>query len=40
MSHKLNWSHYIELLKCDDPIEMQFHMKECIKEGWKIRELK
>ena len=22
VSHKLSWSHYIELLKCDDPMEM------------------
>ncbi len=21
-------------------MEMQFYMKECIKEGWKVRELK
>lgn len=30
----------MELLKCDDPLEIQFYMKECIKEGWKVRELK
>lgn len=24
LSHKLTWSHYYELLKCDDPLEMQF----------------
>lgn len=40
VSHKLSWSHYIELLKCEDSLEMQFYMKECIKEGWKVRELK
>lgn len=40
MSHKLSWSHYIELLKCDDPMEMQFYMKECIKDCWTVRELK
>ena len=40
VSHKLSWSHYLELLKCDDPLEMQFYMKECIKEGWKVRELR
>lgn len=28
------------MLKCDDPLEIQFYMKECIKEGWKVRELK
>ena len=40
LSHKLTWSHYFELLKCDDPMEMKFYMKECIDEGWKVRELK
>ena len=40
LSHKLTWSHYYEILKCDDPLEMQFYMKQCIKEGWKVRELK
>ena len=40
VSRQLTWSHYLELLKCDDPMEMQFYMKECIKEGWKVRELK
>ena len=40
MSGQLTWSHYLELLKCDDPLEMQFYMKECINEGWKVRELR
>ena len=40
LSHKLTWSHYYEILKCDDPLEMQFYMKQCINEGWKVRELK
>ena len=40
VSGQLSWSHYLELLKCDDPLEIQFYMKECIKEGWKVRELK
>ena len=38
VSHKLTWSHYFELLKCDNSLEMQFYYKECIKEGWKVRE--
>ena len=25
VSGQLTWSHYIELLKCDDPLEMQFN---------------
>lgn len=40
LSHQLTWSHYFELLKCDDSMEMQFYMKECAKEGWTVRELK
>lgn len=40
LSHKLTWSHYFELLKCDDPLELQFYYKEAIHEGWKVRELK
>jgi len=40
VSGQLTWSHYLELLKCDDPMEIQFYMKECIQEGWKVRELK
>lgn len=40
VSHILTWSHYFELLKCDDQLEMQFYMKQCIKERWKVRELK
>ena len=25
LSHKLIWSYYFEILKCDDPLEMQFY---------------
>ena len=34
VSHKLSWSHYIELLKCEDSLEMQFYMKECITQAF------
>ena len=40
LSHKLTWSHYFELLKCDDQMELQFYFHEAEKEGWKVRELK
>ena len=40
VSGQLTWSHYLELLKCDDPLEIQFYMKECVKQGWRVRELK
>ena len=40
VSHILTWSHYFEILKCDDPLEMNFYMKQCINECWNVRELK
>ena len=40
LSHQLTWSHYFELLKCDDDMEMRFYMRECINERWSVRELK
>ena len=33
VSHILTWSHYFEILKCDDPLEMNFYLKQCINEG-------
>ena len=40
VSHQLTWSHYFELLKCDNTLELQFYFRESLKEGWKVRELK
>ena len=40
LSHKLTWSHYYEILKCEDTLEIQFYMKQCINECWNVRELK
>lgn len=40
LSHKLTWSHYFEILKCDDHLEMMFYLNECIKECWAVRELR
>ncbi len=40
LSHKLSWSHYFELLKCEDKMEMQFYYNEAINQKWKVRELK
>ncbi len=40
LSHLLSWSHYFEILKCDDSIEMQFYYNACIKEKWTVRALK
>ncbi len=40
MSHLLTWSHYYELLKCDDELERQFYYTEAINQKWKVRELR
>ncbi len=40
LSHKLTWSHYFEILKCDGELERQFYYNTCIIEQWKVRELK
>lgn len=40
LSYKLSWSHYTELLKCDDELERDFYLKQCEHEKWNVRELK
>jgi predicted nuclease of restriction endonuclease-like (RecB) superfamily len=40
LSHKLSWSHYVEILKSDNKLEIGFYIKECEKENWSVRELK
>ena len=40
LSDFLSWSHYIELLKIDDPLERAFYKKEAENEHWGVRELK
>jgi len=39
-SHQLSWSHYIELLKIEDPLERSFYENQTIIERWSIPELK
>jgi predicted nuclease of restriction endonuclease-like (RecB) superfamily len=39
VSHKLNWSHIVELLKIDDKIERSFYEKQTVLENWSVREL-
>lgn len=39
LSHKLNWSHIIELLKIDDPLERSFYEQQTALEKWSVREL-
>lgn len=40
LSGKLTWSHYVELLKIEDPLERGFYEKQCEVENWGVRELK
>ena len=39
-SHKMCWSHYVEILKADNDLEISFYTKQCEKENWSVRELK
>jgi len=36
----LSFSHFVELIKIDDPLKRCFYEIECIKGNWSIRELK
>jgi len=40
LSHLLSWSHYYEILKCDNPMEMNFYIKQCENERWSVRDVK
>ena len=40
LSHKLSWSHYAEILKADNELEISFYIAQCDKENWSVRELK
>lgn len=37
---KLSFTHFVELLKCDDPLKRAFYERECIRSNWSVRELK
>ena len=39
MSHQLSWSHVVEFLKIDDPLERNFYEKQTQLENWNVREL-
>lgn len=40
LSHLLSWSHYFEILKANDELEISFYAKQCEIENWSVRELK
>jgi predicted nuclease of restriction endonuclease-like (RecB) superfamily len=39
LSHKLSWSHYVELLKLENDLERSFYEQQAIQENWSIPEL-
>ncbi|EGV33946.1 protein of unknown function DUF1016 [Thiorhodococcus drewsii AZ1] len=39
LSHQLTWSHIVEILKIDDPLERSFYAQQAVREGWSVREL-
>ncbi len=39
LSHLLSWSHMVELLKIDDPLERSFYEQQSASEKWNVREL-
>ncbi|MEN9867443.1 MAG: hypothetical protein RL748_3033 [Pseudomonadota bacterium] len=39
-SDLLSWSHFVELLKIEDPLERGFYEKQAITERWSVPELK
>jgi predicted nuclease of restriction endonuclease-like (RecB) superfamily len=38
--HELPWTHFIELLRMDDPLKRAFYEIEALKNRWSVRELK
>ncbi|MFN3850700.1 MAG: YhcG family protein [Spirosomataceae bacterium] len=40
VSHKLSWSHYVELIKIDNKIEREFYENQAINEKWGLRQLR
>ena len=39
LSHLLSWSHIVELIKIEDPLERSFYEKQTTTERWSVREL-
>lgn len=40
LSNVLSWSHYFEILRLDNALEIKFYLKQCEQENWSVRELK
>jgi hypothetical protein len=35
LSVQLSWSHYVEILKSDNDLEISFYVRQCEKEHWR-----
>jgi predicted nuclease of restriction endonuclease-like (RecB) superfamily len=40
LSNVLSWSHYFEILRSDNELEINFYTRQTEKENWSVRELK
>lgn len=40
LSNVLSWSHYFEILRSDNELEISFYARQTEKENWSVRELK
>ena len=39
LPHQLSWTHFVELLKIDDPLERSFYLQQTINENWSTTQL-
>ena len=39
LPHQLSWTHFVELLKIDDPLERSFYLQQSVMEKWSTTEL-
>jgi len=39
LPHQLSWTHFVELLKIDDPLERSFYMQQTVIENWSTTQL-
>ena len=40
LSHKLTWSHFVELIKIKDEVQLEFYITMCTTEKWSVRTLR
>lgn len=40
LSGQLSWSHYLEILKADNELEISFYTKQCEIKKWNVHKLK